>query len=103
VAGRRRRVVWSDEALRALDEAASYIANESPGAARSRLERALAAAAGLTKLPERGRIVPERDDPAVREVFVGRYRLIDEVASSRVVVLAFVHGARRLVLRGSDR
>jgi len=40
--------------------------------------------------------VPEFDNPAVREIFVKSYRLIYEVHDNRVVILAFVHGARQL-------
>lgn len=43
---------------------------------------------------ERGRIVPELNDPAVREVFVFRYRLLYEVGENRVTVVAFLHGVR---------
>jgi plasmid stabilization system protein ParE len=58
------------------------------------VERALDAAESLSTLSERGRIVPELDDPTVREIFVYRYRLVYEVAPSQVTVLGFLHGAR---------
>jgi plasmid stabilization system protein ParE len=51
-------------------------------------------AASLATLSERGRVVPELDDPAIREVFVFRYRLMYRVEEARVVVVAFVHSAR---------
>ena len=94
MAGKRRRVSWTDEARSALDEAISYIVQESPRGARSLLESALEAAANLATMSERGRIVPEQDDPVIREVFVGRYRLLYEVTPSEVLILTFLHGAR---------
>ena len=49
------------------------------------LERgALAAASGLATLSERGRVVRELNDPAVRDIFVYRYRLLYEVTTSEV-------------------
>jgi plasmid stabilization system protein ParE len=43
-------------------------------------------------------MVPEFGHEDVREIFVGRYRLIYHVADSRYVdVLAFIHGARDLL------
>lgn len=45
---------------------------------------------------ERGRIVPEFNDPDRRELFVGNYRLLDRIDSDTVYVIAFVHGARDL-------
>jgi plasmid stabilization system protein ParE len=94
MATRQRRVVWTQRARDALDEAAAYVADESLSAAVDLIERALAAAESLSTLSERGRIVPELNDPMVRETFVGRYRLLYEVAASRVTVLGFLHGAR---------
>ncbi len=45
---------------------------------------------------ERGRVVPELSDPAIREVFVGSYRLVYRILAHRVEILALVHGARDL-------
>jgi toxin ParE1/3/4 len=94
MAGQRRRVTWTDEARSALDEAISHIVQESPQGARSLLEHALEAATNLATMSERGRVVPEQDDPAIREIFVGRYRFLYEVTPSDVLILAFLHGAR---------
>jgi len=40
--------------------------------------------------------VPELGDDLIREVFVKSYRLIYEMRDDRIVILAFVHGARPL-------
>jgi toxin ParE1/3/4 len=94
VAPRERRVVWAESAQLALDEVIEYIAIDSRADALRVLESALAAARHLSTLAERGRVVPELNDPAVREVFVYRYRLMYRVEPDRVEVRAFVHGAR---------
>ena len=91
---RRRRVAWAHSARDALDQAAQYIAEDSPLAAQRLVERALAAAESLEALAIRGRVVPELDTPAVRELLVERFRLIFEVGEEAVTILAFVHGAR---------
>lgn len=41
-------------------------------------------------------IVPELNQPNVRELLVGRYRLLYEVTPVAVQILAFLHGARDL-------
>ena len=38
--------------------------------------------------------VLELNDPSIREVFVYKYRLQYEVGETRVLVVAFLHGAR---------
>lgn len=92
--GRRRRVIWTDQARVALDDVLTYIAEESLDGAQAVLEQALAAAEALATLSDRGRVVPELDDPSIREVFVYSYRLLYEVTESEVRILAFLHGAR---------
>lgn len=101
MAARVRSVVWAVSAQAALDEVISYISQDSPEAAGHVLEQALEAGATLATFAERGRIVPESNDPAIREVFVFRYRLMYEVHDDRVVIVAFLHGARDfMALRG---
>lgn len=94
MAPRERRVIWAESAQLALDEVIEYIAIDSRANAFLVLESALEAARHLSTLAERGRVVPELNDPAVREIFVFRYRLIYRVEADRVEVRAFVHGAR---------
>jgi plasmid stabilization system protein ParE len=94
MAHRHRRVIWTEQASKALDEALTYIAQDSLDGAQAVLEQALAAADALATLSERGRAVPEMADPALREVFVYSYRLIYEIVPQEVRILAFVHGAR---------
>lgn len=94
MADQRRGVVWTDEAYSALDEALSYIVQRSPQGARSLLQLALEVGASLSTMSDRGRVVPEQDDPAIREVLVGRYRLLYEVSPAEVRILTLLHGAR---------
>ena len=77
-----------------LDEAVGYVAQDSPTAAARLLVEALDTAASLATMSERGRRVPELEEPDIRELFVKRYRLIYEVHQTEVHVLAFLHGAR---------
>ena len=94
MAARVREVIWTESARDALDEIITYIAQDSRQGAGHVLEAAIAAAGSLATLSERGRVVPEMNDPAIREIVVFRYRLMYRVENERVVVVAFVHGAR---------
>ena len=40
-------------------------------------------------------MVPEVANDVVRELFVKSYRLIYEIRQDRIVIFAFIHGARR--------
>ena len=94
MAARVRSVDWAFSAQAALDEVITYISRDSPEAAARVLEQALETGASLATFAERGRIVPESNEPTIREVFVFRYRLMYEVRDDRVIIVAFLHGAR---------
>ncbi|MGH7343352.1 MAG: type II toxin-antitoxin system RelE/ParE family toxin [Candidatus Rokuibacteriota bacterium] len=102
MATRRRRVVWTEQARRMLDDAVSYLAQDSRPAAERLLTQALEAASSLDIHSERGRLVPELEQPNIRQLLVQRYRLIYEVTPAEVQVLAFIHGARDLTGQGFE-
>jgi len=62
------------------------------------VERLRAQAAQLARFPESERIVPEYNDPYLREVLVPPYRLIYRLQSGRdrVQIIAVVHSSRML-------
>ena len=90
-----RRLTWTESAWQELESAADYIARDSPRYAAALMSEARSVARSLARFPTRGRIVPETSDDAVRELFVKSYRLIYEVRREKIVILAFLHGARR--------
>jgi len=73
---------------------ADYIAEDSRHYAAAFVREVRDAARTLATFAERGRVVPELSDPAVRELLVGRYRLMYRLAETTVQIVAFVHGAR---------
>jgi toxin ParE1/3/4 len=77
-----------------LEEAAAYLEEHSPSAARRLVVETVEAAESLKDFPERGRFVPELRDSLHRELFVQKYRLIYQIGTERVAIVAFVHGAR---------
>jgi toxin ParE1/3/4 len=64
------RVAWTESAWQELDAAAEYIARDSPHFASALIHEAQLAAKSLKNFPQRGRVVPELRDSAVREIFV---------------------------------
>ena len=85
----QREVVWAPSAYADLDHALA----RREDAARL-LEEVLDAAESLSTLSERGRLVPELDDAVTREIFVRDFRLMYEVSSAHVLIVAVVYGAR---------
>jgi plasmid stabilization system protein ParE len=88
--------MWTESAWRDLEEVADYIAKDSSHYAAAFVREARDAARTLAYLAERGRAVPEFNDPSIRELFVRSYRLIYQVAEQTVYIIGFIHGARDL-------
>jgi len=93
-------LIWSDEALDDIDGIARFIARDS-------LHHAKRVVAGLFELsdeiveqPMSGRVVPEYGRVEVRERFLYSYRLIYEIGSERIDILAVIHGQRLLASIG---
>lgn len=93
-----RKVIWAESAWNDLTEAADYIAKDSHFYAVAFVREVKDASCSLTYFSERGRVVPEFNNPTIRELFVRNYRLIYQVIEQNVYILAFVHGARNLWL-----
>lgn len=89
-------LIWSREALDDIDAIAEYISRDSIYYANQVVERLLQLGESLPAQPNLGRIVPELNDPNVRERFVYSYRLIYEVKDDAIYVLAVIHGKRLL-------
>jgi len=96
MARRHKKVVWTKQGYSTLDEAVDYVAQDSLTAAQQLLQSALDSAESLSMFGERGRIVPELQQPNVRELLIQRYRLIYEVFDAKVEILAFIPVRRDL-------
>jgi toxin ParE1/3/4 len=87
-------VTWSKPARNDLKQIHDHISIDSKYYAKVVTRTIAEKADNLAEFPFFGRVVPEIDDPNVREIFVYSYRLIYEVKEGGVQVLAVVHGKR---------
>ena len=91
-------VTWADRASDDLAEILRSIAKDSEFYAVAVVRELIEAGRSLEVFAQRGRIVPEYQDPTIRELVVRSYRLVYEVADTDVHVLRIIHGARPLSL-----
>lgn len=89
-------VIWSRRAIDDVDAIAAYIAEDSEAFAASVVRTILEKARRLSDFPLIGRVVPEFDNEAIREVFAYSYRIIYEVSGSEITIAAVIHGKRLL-------
>ena len=90
------RVALSPSARRDLQDVVRYISLDSPERGVAFGQFLLGSVKRLAEFPELGRIVPEFDEPSIREIVVRNYRVIYLLNEEdcRVDVVRFWHGAR---------
>jgi toxin ParE1/3/4 len=74
---------WSPQAERNVDEIAARIARRDPVAANGWIERIIEHVQNTTRIPLAGRVAPELGRHDVREMFLGRYRVVYRGRSHR--------------------
>jgi len=77
-----------------LKQIHDYIANDSRYYAKKVVQTIAERTEELMAFPQIGRMVPEIDNPNIRELFVYSYRLIYEISSDGIEILAVIHGKR---------
>jgi plasmid stabilization system protein ParE len=87
-------VKWTTLANLDLKGIHDYIARDSKYYAEKVSQDIVDKSEKLNLFPKIGRIVPEIDDPNIREIFIYSYRLIYEALPNGVQVLALIHNKR---------
>jgi addiction module RelE/StbE family toxin len=85
---------WSPQAARDLEAIRDYIATDSPRYAALVIERIMGGVERLIAFPESGRIVPERNDPTIREVIVKPYRVVYRLRPGLVEIATVFRASR---------
>jgi len=96
-------VVWVPSALDDLRKIKEYIARDSTNYASKFIEGAFDATERLSVFSKSGRIVPEYQNPNIREIGYGSYRIIYELVDDGVFVVAVIHVRRLLPEEGLNR
>jgi len=87
-------VKWSVPAKNDLRQIFDYISQDSQYFAKNVVHNIIEKTELLNDFPEMGRVVPEVGETSVRELFLYSYRVIYEITSQSITILAIVHGKR---------
>ena len=88
------KVAWSEPALAHLLAIQDYLSQQaSPHIAEQFLLRLTANVEQLERFPRIGRAVPDPDGD-LRELIFRPYRIVYQVETERIVVVAVIHGSR---------
>ena len=96
------QIRWLKEARTDLKEIYDYISSDSKRYAKLQVMRIQQRTQILKSHPKSGKFVDEIDNPEIREVIEGNYRIIYRIVSEkRIDILLVHHGARDLKRRFS--
>ncbi len=90
------KLIWSPSAQLDVKDIAVFIAEDSPSAAKRFVQSLFQAVERLADFPESGRIVPEFDDPGIREVIRRPCRIVYRIDRGKrtVEIVRVWHTAR---------
>jgi plasmid stabilization system protein ParE len=72
-------IIWTNQAVRKLNKFVDYIAQDDFITAENWALNLIERTDQLINQPESGRVVPEYDEPTLREIIYGNYRIIYRV------------------------
>ena len=90
------QIRWNKSSVRDLKNIFDFIAIDSRLYAFRFVSRIIESVEQLSEFPKSGRIVPEKNDPAIREVIVGNYRVFYHFNKDTVTILRIHHSARNV-------
>ena len=90
-------IIWTRSALRDLKHIHEYISEDSRYYADRFILKLVARVDILEIFPLSGRIVPEKEDTAIRELIEGNYRIFyKNEKGSQIFILRIHHGAKNI-------
>ncbi len=84
---KRMDIRWSRTALDTLDEGLGFIAQFNPDAAHQLKVSILSAVEHVREFPQSARMVPEEEDPKIREVLREPFRIMYEIHPKELRIL----------------
>ncbi|MHA1235685.1 MAG: type II toxin-antitoxin system RelE/ParE family toxin [Promethearchaeota archaeon] len=87
-------IEWSSKAENDLNDILDYIAQDSLEYALSFYEQVREKVENLILFPKMGRIVPELNEPTIRELILRNYRIIYRISEKKIQIARLFHGSR---------
>ena len=87
-------LIWTRRAIEDVQSIRQFIAQDSPHYAELVRQQLIAAVERLPTFPQSGRVVPEANNPAIREVIQGSYRIVYRLIHGEIHILTVHHAAR---------
>jgi len=89
------QINWTDQAVNDLKNIYEFISADSDYYARRELSKIKLRTHNIKLFIRVGRVVPEFNNPNIREVIEGRYRIVYRIISTHAVDILTVHHSSR--------
>ena len=86
-------IIWMPQAIKDLERLSNYIEIDSGYYARITIQKIFSAIQHLKKFPHLGRIVPEKNDPNIREILHRNYRIVYRFKDDMIYILTIFHSS----------
>jgi toxin ParE1/3/4 len=87
-------IIWTLPAKYDLRDIHEYISKESTFYAHKVIDTIIESVDPLIEFPKMGKIVPEINEPNIREILVYSYRVIYEIVGEEIQVTTVIHARR---------
>ncbi|MBI9104457.1 MAG: type II toxin-antitoxin system RelE/ParE family toxin [Spirochaetales bacterium] len=88
------KIVWSEEAIKDIEEIISYISKDSELYAVNFASKIIGSVDSLRVYPEIGRIVPEFNNSEIREIIYRNYRIVYRISGKTIEIVTIFHGSK---------
>lgn len=88
------RIIWSEEAWSDLESIIEYISRDSEYYAVNFVNKIIDLVEILKTFPKSGRVVPEYNNPEMREIIYKNYRIIYKLSKNIIEILTVFHGSK---------
>jgi toxin ParE1/3/4 len=95
------KIRWTELSVDDLKSIRDYIAQDSVRYASITINRIYDRAQILSNQPLAGRIVPEFDDPKIRELIIGNYRFVYLIINEESIEILRIYNSARLLKKES--
>ncbi len=90
------QVSWTKKSVKDLRAINDYISLDSSFYAARFINKLISRVDQLFKFPESGRMVPEKNDPEIRELIEGNYRIFYRLRNEKITILRIHNAARKI-------
>ena len=90
------KIIWTEDGINSFEDIIQYISIDSAYYASDFARKLLLSIEKLQVFPRLGRIVPEYNDPDIRELIHQNYRIVYKISGKAVYIVLVIHGTRKL-------